>query len=228
VCRNPVLTGPEALGGGWQCDKNVDVGTAPIPRPQSLMCSTDLSGVMGKTIGIRAFYFTTLIRHANVRSSDSETNAYVEFDGSYIDDSGGRLPPGQYRCRFSVNGKVVRVRSIVIGRVRLARMPLRYHYGLELATAGKPRRAGPTRVGEQFTVVISSKDLSPKTAVKVDLCVNQVHGEACSAFYVLRGRLTSVDWQVDRGEGVGSLYRLSVRVQGREVAHRDLRLIRHS
>ena len=75
-------------------------------------------------------------------------------------------------------------------------------------------------------MVISSRDLPLRTAVRVELCVNQVHRAACSPFYVISGRRTRVDWQVDRGEGVRSLYRLSIHVQGHEVAYRDLRLIR--
>jgi hypothetical protein len=232
VCRNPVLTGPEVLGGGWQCQDNTDIGTAPIRAPESLMCSTHLSGVNGEMIGIRVFYFATLIRHANVQSDGSDANPYAEFDGSYVDYLDKRLPLGNYRCRFLVSGKVVRSRSFAIGsaRLRVVTAPARYRYAVRLETLkGQPRGDIPTHVGDEFAVVVSSLDLPRDTAARVDVCVNGTDGGSCYyGEYVIHGRPIRVDWPVDRGDGVGALYRLTVESRGRTLAHRDLRLVPHT
>jgi hypothetical protein len=226
VCR--AFLAPEAFGGA-QCDQDVDVGRAPIRPPEGLMCSTVLRGVQGKKIGIQAFYEGTLIRHDTVRSADRTTSPYVYFDSSWVDwiVTGGRLPIGRYSCRFLVNGKVVRTRSISVGNVPFAQHPLHYHYRLELRKAGKPLPAGPIRLRRQFTIWVSSNDLPTNIAVKFSLCVNHPHREVCdnAGYYLVGRRPVGVSWEVDRGEGSGRLYRLSVRVRGREVTHRDLRLL---
>ena len=61
--------------------------------------------------------------------------------------------------------------------------------------------------------------------MRVQLCVNRTRGNACETYYLVGTTPTGVYWEVDRGEGASNLYRLSVRVGGREVARRDLRLI---
>jgi hypothetical protein len=225
VCR--AFPAPEALGGP-QCDHYIDIGRAPIVRPEGLECSSYLSDVKRKTIGIQVFYEGELIKHANLRSSDSTTSPYAYFDSSDIDGlaTGPRLPIGRYRCRFQVNGRTVRDRTFTVGRVPFATAPLHHRYRLALKTRGRPRRAGPTRLGEAFTVVISSRDLPMNRAVRLQLCVNRTQGEACETYYLTGAKPTDVYWEVDRGEGAGNLYRLSVRVRRREVAHRDLRLVR--
>jgi hypothetical protein len=226
VCRNP-FQAPEVFGG-WQCPDETDIGTAPIRSPESLLCSTDLNGVAGKTIGIQVWYFSTLIRHASVHNTDAQTQAYVEFDNTYVNGFDTGLPPGDYRCRVFVNGKLLRSRSFAIGQtwIGLSRTRLRYHYVVRIATiGGEQRRSNTARLGEEFAVVLSSNDLPTNRAVRVELCVNHARGDACDPYYLVGRRPTAVDWEVDRGEGVGSLYRLSIRVRGHTVAHHDLRLV---
>jgi hypothetical protein len=225
VCR--AFPGPEALGGP-QCEHDVDIGRAPISRPEGLECSTYLRDVKRKMVGIQVFYEHELIKHATLRSSDSTTSPYAYFDSSDIDwlTTGPRLPIGRYACRFLVNGRTVRDRTFTVGRVPFATAPLHYRYRLALKTRGRPRRPGPTRLGEEFKVVISSRDLLANRAVRLQLCVNRTRGEACDTYYLTGTKPTGVYWEVGRGEGTGSLYRLSVRLRGREVARRDLRLLR--
>jgi hypothetical protein len=142
VCR--AFPAPEALGGP-QCDDDVDIGRAPISRPEGLECSTYLSDVKHKTIGIQVFYEGDLIKHANLRSSDRVTSPYAYFDSSDIDwlATGPRLPIGRYRCRFLVNARTVRDRAFTVGRVPFATAPLHYRYRLALKTRIRPRRPGP-------------------------------------------------------------------------------------
>jgi hypothetical protein len=108
---------PEALGGP-QCGQDVDIGRAPIRRPGGLECSTYLSDLKRKMIGIQVFYEGHLIKHANLRSSDSATSPYAYFDSSDIAGiaAAPRLPIGGYRCRFLVNGRIVRDRTFTVGR----------------------------------------------------------------------------------------------------------------
>jgi hypothetical protein len=225
VCR--ALPAPQVFGGP-QCDHDVDIGRAPITRPEGLECSTYLSDVKRKMIGIQVFYENDLVKHANLRSSDSTTSPYAYFDSSDVDwvATGPRLPIGHYRCRFQVNGRTVRDRTFTVGRVPFATAPLHYRYRLALTKHGHPRRPGPTRRGQQCALVISSRDLPANRAVRVQLCVNRARGEACNTYHLTGAKPTAISWEVDRGEGAGNLYRLSVRVRGREVAHRDLRLLR--
>ncbi len=224
VCR--AFPAPEALGGP-QCEHDVDVGRAPISRPDGLECSTYLSDVKRKMIGIQVFYEGILIKHANLRSSDSVTSPYAYFDSTDIDwiTSGAGLPIGRYRCRFLVNGRTVRDRVVTVGRVPFAEAPRHYRYRLALRSHGHPRRPVSTRLGEEFTVVISSPDLPVNRAVRLRLCVNRSRGEACETYYLTGASPTGVFWEVDRGEGAGNVYRLSVRVRGDEVARHDLPLV---
>jgi hypothetical protein len=120
VCR--AFDAPEVFGGP-QCntDAAVDVGRAPIVPPGGLMCSTDLHDVQGKMIGIRAFYDRALIKHANLRASDVDTGPYAYVDVNDIEPGtgssvGGRLPAGRYRCRFLVDNRLVRERTVRVGR----------------------------------------------------------------------------------------------------------------
>lgn len=115
VCR--ALPAPHAPEGAT-CDPKADVGTAPIGTQQGLMCWTVLHGVLGKRIGIQVFHDGTLIRHAAARSSDSETSPYVYFDSSWVHGAatGSRLAIGRYRCRFLVDGEVVRSRAVTVER----------------------------------------------------------------------------------------------------------------
>lgn len=218
---------PEAFGGP-QCDPPSDIGRAAISPSGGLECSTDLTHVKDKLIGIQVFYEETLIKHANIRSSDSETSPYAYFDRGDVDwlTTGDRLPIGRYRCRFLVNGKIARARTLMVGGVPFAPAPLNYRYRLALQSARGPRRPGPTRLGEQFTVAISARDLPANRAVRVQLCVNLTRGESCETYYLTGAKPTGIYWEVDRGEGARNLYRLSVRVRGHEVARRDLRLAR--
>jgi hypothetical protein len=224
VCRNPIPA-PEALGGD-QCPKDVDIGTAPITPPESLMCISDLTGVKDKSVGVQVFYGTTLIRHATFHSANADTELYVTFDSSYI---GGlpdtpKLPDGLYRCRIRVEGKLLRSRTIRVGRLALARGPLRYHYLLAVQTLKRRRHGSAIHLGDSFWIVISSPDLPRKTMVPVELCVNG-RGGSCVTYYVMRSVPTRVQWDVTRGEGVATRYRISVRIRGKQVTRYDLRLV---
>jgi len=120
VCR--AFPAPEVFGGP-QCEHDVDIGRAPIRPPDGLECSTYLSDVKRKTIGIQVFYERDLIKHANLRSSDSETSPYAYFDSSDIGRATGpRLPIGRYRCRFLVSGRVVRDRTVTVGQPTVSRI----------------------------------------------------------------------------------------------------------
>jgi len=227
ICRNP-FQAPQVFGG-WQCDDTRDIGTAPIPRPKSLMCSTDLSRVKGKVVRIQAWYFRMLLKHTRARSSDSTTNAFVTIDGSDVDNPDARLPDGTYHCRFFVAGKLVRSRSFQIGptHFRLAENAKRFRYSLAIETLkSRPRPNRPTRVGDEFDVLISSPNLPLRIASPVNLCVNGRDGESCYSGYVLHGETTRIDWQVAKREGVANLYRLTVEAGDRTLATRDLRLER--
>jgi hypothetical protein len=224
VCRNPIPA-PEALGGD-QCPKDVDVGAAPITPPESLMCIGDLADVKDKSVGVQVFYGQTLIRHATFHSTEAQTELYVTFDSSYIDGlpETAKLPDGLYRCRILVEGKVLRSRIIQVGRLALAAAPLRYHYVVAVETLKGRRHGSATRLGDSFWIVISSPDLPRKTIVPTDLCVNG-HGGSCMSFYLTRREPTRVQWDVTRGEGVATLYRISVHIRGKRVARHDLRLV---
>ena len=87
------------------------------------MCEALLSGVKHKMIGIQVFYGRKLILHWNGRGSYREEVPYAPFDLSTIstgaaepafDPVDGELPAGSYRCRFLVNGNVVRARTFVV------------------------------------------------------------------------------------------------------------------
>jgi hypothetical protein len=93
------------------------------------MCSSDLSDVKDKMIGVRLFYRSSLVKDGNSRSSDSTTTAYAVVSRSDITglSANGLLPAGHYRCRFLVNGKLVRARSFAV-RSLLAQASIRYHY----------------------------------------------------------------------------------------------------
>jgi hypothetical protein len=121
VCKNPIRA-PEALGGPWVCASDADIGRAPIRRPDSLMCTTQLSGVAKKPIGVEVLYGTTVIERGTLHSSDATANPYAEFDRSYVHGArnGDRLPAGVYRCRFLVGGKLEASRTITVGAVRHA------------------------------------------------------------------------------------------------------------
>jgi hypothetical protein len=224
VCRDSI-PGPEALGGD-QCPKDVDVGMAPIKPPGSLMCVSDLTDVEDKSIGVQVFYGRTLIRHATLHSTDADTEVYVAFDSSYIDGlpETAKLPDGLYRCRILVEGKLLRSRTIQVGRVTLTKAPLQYHYMLSVQTLKRRPHGSATHLGDSFWIVISSRDLPRKTMVPVDVCVNG-RGGSCMSCYVLRSVPTRVQWDVTRGEGVGTRYRISVRIRGKQVTRHDLRLV---
>jgi hypothetical protein len=225
VCRDPI-PGPEALGG-YQCAKDVDIGTAPISPPNSLMCVSDLAGVKDKRVGIEILYGRTPIRRWTERSTDSETEVYAVFDSSYVGGLPGdaKLPIGFYRCRILVDRKVARSRVIRVGRLRPVNAPLRYHYFMRIQTLKGRRHGTATHLGDDFMVVISSPDLPRSSMARVELCVNGP-AASCPSSYLAGGVPTRVEWEVDRGEGAGALYRLSLRVQGHEITHRDLRLVR--
>ena len=227
VCKNPIRTA-EALGGPWVCPSDADVGRARITPPDSLMCSTDLSGVKNKDITIQVLYGTTMIEHGTLHSADATTSPYAEFDSSYVDGvgRGSRLPVGRYRCRFLVAGKLAASRTMIVGRATMAQAPERFHYALEVRRPKTGVRVTRTRLGDEFMIRISSPDLPRKRMAMVDLCVNHVRGAVCSSFFVIGGAATSVDWDVSRGEGKGHLYRLTIRAQGRELARLDLQLVR--
>lgn len=225
VCRDPI-PGPEALGG-YQCAKDVDIGTAPISPPESLMCVSDLAGVKNKNIGIDVLYGRTPIRRWTDRSTDSETEAYVTFDSSYVGGlpEGAKLPIGFYRCRVFVDRKLARSRVIRVGRLRPVNASLRYRYFMRVQTLKGRRHGSATHLGDDFMVVISSPDLPRSSMARVELCVNGP-AASCPSSYLAGGVPTRVEWEVDRGEGAGALYRLSLRVRGHEITHRDLRLVR--
>jgi hypothetical protein len=229
VCKNPIRA-PEALGGPWVCASDSDIGRAPIRRPDSLMCTTDLSGVENKAIGVQVLYGTTMIEHGTLHSSDATASPYAEFDGSYVDGvgNGDRLPAGVYRCRFLVGGKLVGSRTITVGSARLAHAPARYHYALDVERPKAGVRVTRTHLGDEFTIRISSRDLPRGRMAMVDLCVNHVRGAACYSFFVTGRTVTNVVWDVSRGEGRGRLYRLTIRVRGHQLAGRDLQLVRRA
>lgn len=191
------------------------------------MCISDLEDVKNKKVGMQVFYGRTPIRRFAGRSTDSETELYAAFDSSYVGGLPGdaKLPIGFYRCRVLIDGTVARSRVIHVGRLRPEQKPLRYHYFMRLQTLKGRRHGIATHLGDDFMVVISSPDLPRSTMARVELCVN---GRAanCPSSYLAGGIRTRVEWEVDRGEGAGDLYRLSLRVQGREFGHRDLRLVR--
>jgi hypothetical protein len=226
VCKNPIRTA-EALGGPWVCPSDADIGNAPITPPGSLLCSTDLRGVKNKAIGVQVVYGTTMIEHGTLHSSDATTSPYAEFDGSYVDGvgNGNRLPAGRYRCRFLVDDKLAASRTITVGRATLARTPGRFHYALDVERPKSGAHVTSTHRGDEFTIRFSSPDLPRKRMAMVELCVNHVHGTGCSSFFVTGGAATNVVWDVSRGEGKGSLYRLTIEAQGRELARRDLQLV---
>jgi len=185
-----------------------------------------LTAVKDKSVGVQVFYGKTLIRHATFHSANADTELYVTFDSSYI---GGlpatpKLPDGLYRCRIRVEGKLLRSRTIRVGRLALARAPLRYHYRLAVQTLKRRRHGSATHLGDSFWIVISSPDLPRKTMVPVDLCVNG-RGGSCVTYYVMRSAPTRVQWDVTRGEGVATRYRISVRIRGKQVTWSDLRLV---
>jgi hypothetical protein len=224
VCRDPIPA-PEALGGD-QCPKDIDIGTAPITPPKSLMCVSDLTGVKDKSVGVQVFYGKTPIRHATFHSTDADTELYVTFDSSYIDGlpETPALPDGLYRCRILVGGKLLRSRTIQVGRLTLVSAPLRYHYLLAVQTLKRRPHRSATHLGDSFWIVISSPDLPRKTMVPVELCVNG-RGGSCLSCYVMRSVPTRVQWDVTRGEGVATRYRISVRIGGKQVTRHDLRLV---
>lgn len=225
VCRDPTPA-PEALGGD-QCPKDVDIGTAPITPPGSLMCVSDLTGVKAKSIRVQVFYGKTLIRHATLHSTDADAEVYVTFDSSYIDGlpETPTLPDGLYRCRILVEGKPVRSRTIQVGRLTLAKAPRQYHYVLAVQTLKGRRHGSATHLGDSFWIEISTPDLPRKTMVPVDLCVNG-RGGSCVSCYVMRSVPTRVQWDVTKGEGFAAHFRISVRIRGKQVTRHELRLVR--
>ena len=104
-----------------------------------------------------------------------------------------------------------------------ARKPLRYHYAIRI----EQPPVGPVKTtvsrGDDLNVIVSSADLPRDSAVRFQLCVNQTDGEHCTQERIDSGYYMT-GWTVDAGEGVAGTFRLSVRVQGREVAYANASL----
>ena len=115
-----------------------------------------------------------------------------------------------------VNGE--HLRKLTFGP-SFAEKPLRYHYAIRIEEPSGGSLKTTVSRGEDLNVVVSSADLPVDLAVRFQLCVNQADGEFCTKERMNGDVSYTTGWTVDPGEGVAGTFRLSVRVQGREVAH---------
>jgi len=107
----------------------------------------------------------------------------------------------------------------------VARTPLEYHYRLQDASGGEVK----LKLGDDTDLYLSSPDLPPGTRVLLtyELCATTRQGERC---YPRPGATLNAGdwildtWRLDAGEAVNGVLRLSVRIQGHEVAHTTLRV----
>jgi hypothetical protein len=100
--------------------------------------------------------------------------------------------------------------------------PIAYRLSLE-KPLGRPVKE--IRRGETFRVVLWSPNLPGRRKVRYSLCVNRTKGEDCSARDILEGGYEYAHvWQVDPGEGRHGTLTISIKVEGRRVASKSLRL----
>jgi hypothetical protein len=98
-----------------------------------------------------------------------------------------------------------------------AEQPLRYTYAITL-TDGSGLRVSSVSLGDELNVTVSSPNLPQRNTVPFELCVDQANGPFCTRERLDGRDSYEVAWVVDPGEGVKGRFRLSIKVQGREVA----------
>lgn len=99
-----------------------------------------------------------------------------------------------------------------------AARPGRYRYRIDaLGYDGRP--LGTVSLGDEFLVAVSAPDLPLGQEVRFRLCVNHEARAVCTDERLDGGSDYLTGWTVDPGEQVDGQLRLSVRVDGREVAH---------
>jgi len=99
-----------------------------------------------------------------------------------------------------------------------AATPARYRYRIDaLGYDGRP--LGTVSLGDEFLVAVSAPDLPLEQEVRFRLCVNHEARPVCTDERLDGGSDYLTGWTVDPGEQVDGQLRLSVRVDGREVAH---------
>ena len=95
--------------------------------------------------------------------------------------------------------------------------PGAYRYRIDaMDYAGRPIRN--VALGDDFLVVVSSPDAPVGREVRFRLCVNHGAKRVCSGAHLDGGTDYATGWEVDPGEEVDGRLRLSVSVEGREVA----------
>lgn len=115
--------------------------------------------------------------------------------------------------------------SFLTRSVEPAADPLAYRYEITMVdTEGDP--VTTVSLGDELLVVVDAPDLPRDRSVRARLCVDRAAKRACWPANFDGGSSYVTGWSVDPGEEANGRFRLSVRVEGREVAATSASLVK--
>ena len=188
------------------------------------MCSLPLTVRVGRAVVVDVFHGRRLVEHGRFQSSTADDIAFAAIRRADVTPApGAGLPPGRYRCRVSEAGQVIGDRSFTVFTRLSPQATAQNHYSL-VALDPEGRPITDVRVHEPFRVQVTSADLRRRAEAKLALCVNTPRAILCRFFVLGPSNTRVIPWIVLLNEGAGAVYRLTLDVGRRELAHLDLRL----
>jgi hypothetical protein len=226
-------SGPGQAGRGYLFLLHRALGAAGVYRLESVPVGDGRAFVDTTWVGFRRLPGDLAGKHALrvscTRAAGSATALRMAVDGRVVIDTLDREGIWPFRTAVAVviaqeaetdaRFDDLRATRSPSGRqsVPRAKTPGAYRYRIEMmGYDGRPIR--DTALGDDFVVVVSSPDVPAGRVVPFKLCVDHAARAVCSPARLDGGTDYATGWQVDPGEESDGRLRLSVRVQGREVA----------